>query len=55
MEVTGGDYARTVVSLAHEKALRAAAGIGEPGTVQKTASLSVQSSGDDDTQGEFRE
>lgn len=54
MEVTGGDYARTVVSLAHEKALRAAAGIGEPGTVQKTASLSVQGSGDD-TNGEFRE
>lgn len=47
MEITGGDYARTVASLAREKALRTAAGIGEPGTVQKTASLSVQGSGDD--------
>lgn len=45
-EINGGDYQRTVHALARERDIRKAAGLDEPGEVIKTASASIQKTGD---------
>ena len=46
MEIHGGDYETIVRRLSREQALREENGVREPGTIQKTESISLQNTGD---------